>query len=257
MKNLFELPERSPKPRPYGLTMVLDNGYGLDYIKDVLDLNAHLVDYVKIGWGTSIVTSKLEEKIALYHSFDIPLSFGGTLFELAVLQKKVDALPDKLFEAKIDIVEISDGSIELTQKEKIGYIEKFTNLGFKVVSEVGSKDDNVVISPKKWVEQMTRELEAGAWKVIAEGRESGTSGLYRKSHEIRTGLVEEIVDSLPIEKIIWEAPLKTHQAWFIKQFGCNVNLGNIAMDQVIALETLRLGLRSDTLTFFHGEEAIV
>ena len=246
----LELPYRTVKPRNLGITMVMDTGLPLDLIEDYLKMNSEFIDYVKIGWGTSVVTNDVEKKIKLYQKYDIPICFGGTLFELAVLQNKVKEYKAVLKKYNISYVEISDGSIDMSLEDKIKYIEEFSK-DFKVLSEVGSKDVHAVVAPKRWVIEIQETLKAGAWKVIAEGRESGKSGLYRESTEIRTGLLEEILDDIDIEDLIFEAPLKSQQVWLIKEYGTNVNLGNIAFDNIISLETIRLGLRGDTLLHFN------
>lgn len=247
---MFEInvANRTQKPRDSGISMIIDTGIDIHSIKSYLDMASDYIDYVKLGWATSYVTQNLEEKLALYKSYNIPVSLGGTFFEIAYLQKKLPEYKEYLHSLDIAYVEISDGTIELSLSEKIELINFFKD-DFKVLSEVGSKDIKKVISPKKWVEEIKATLDAGVWKVIAEGRESGKSGLYRDSSEIRTGLVDEIIDEIEIEKMIFEAPQKEQQAWFINTFGSNINLGNIAFDSVIGLETLRLGLRSDTLMY--------
>ncbi|WP_457564438.1 phosphosulfolactate synthase [Caminibacter sp.] len=249
----LNLPFRNSKPRNTGLTMVIDTGLPVMMVKDYLNSCSEIVDYVKLGWGTSLVTQNLEEKIALYKEFDVPISFGGTLFEIAYLQNKLDEFKSMLKNYEIKYVEISNGTLNIDLEAKIKLIEEFSK-DFKVLSEVGSKDSKAVVAPKKWVKECKEALSAGAWKVIAEGRESGKAGLFRESGEIRTGLIEELLDDIELEKIIFEAPQKPQQVWFIKQFGSNVNLGNIAFKDVIALETLRLGLRGDTLLHFHKGE---
>ena len=246
----LNLPERTKKPRYSGLTMVIDTGLPVGMIEDYLKSVDKIVDYVKLGWGTSIVTQNLDKKIALFKKYDIPISFGGTLFEVALIQNKLNEFEDFLKKYDIKYVEISDGTIDMDLSEKLKYIEYFSK-NYKVLSEVGSKDTKAVVAPKKWVKECKEALNAGAWKIIAEGRESGKAGLYRESSEIRTGLIEELLDEINKDDIIFEAPQKAQQVWFIKQFGSNVNLGNIAFKDVIALETLRLGLRGDTLKDFH------
>ena len=246
----LNLPHRPKKPRNSGLTMVIDTGLPAGMVRDYLKSVSEIVDYVKLGWGTSIVTQNLDEKLNVYREFDIPVSFGGTLFEVALIQNKLDDFIAFLKDKGIRYVEISDGTIEMSLNDKLKYIEKFAK-DFKVLSEVGSKDTKAVVAPKKWVKETKAALSAGAWKVIAEGRESGKAGLYRESSEIRTGLIEELLDEVDINDLIFEAPQKAHQVWFIKQFGSNVNFGNIAFKDVISLETLRLGLRGDTLKDIH------
>ena len=250
---MLNLPGRTSKPREYGLSMLLDSGLPLELIKGYLELASDHIDYVKLGWGTAIVTQNLKEKIKLYKDYDIPISLGGTFFELSLVQNKLDEMEEFLKEHEINLLEISDGTIELTLEEKLKYIEKYSK-NFKVLSEVGSKDIKTVVAPKKWVNEIKSSLNAGVWKVILEGRESGTAGLYRESHEIRTGLIEEILDEVDVKDLIFEAPQKSQQVWFIKEFGQNVNLGNIAFSDIISLETLRLGLRSDTFLTFFGED---
>jgi len=245
----LELPSRPDKPRNVGLTMIIDSGYGVRAIRDALEVGHEYVDYVKLGWGTSVVTHNLLEKISIYKEFNIPICMGGTLFEVAFTQKKVDSFVDEVLELGIDMIEVSDGSIDMDEKDKLKWIKELSKK-IKIISEYGSKDSAHIRAPHYWVSGMKNELDAGAWKVIAEGRESGTSGLYRGTSELRTGLVEEIIDSIPQDLILWEAPQKSHQTWFIKEFGNDVNLGNISFKDIIPLETLRTGLRGDTLLNF-------
>ena len=242
----LDVPTREAKPRNGGLTHVIDKGLNLRDIEGLFDTAGEFVDIVKLGWGTSYVTNNLEKKIALYRSFDTPVVCGGTLFEAVYGRRKMDEFKSWLKEFRFSHVEISDGTLEIPRDEKLELITDFAR-DFVVLSEVGSKDADVNIAPYLWVQWMREELDAGAWKVIAEGREGGTAGIYRPTGELRTGLVDEIEHSVPFESLIWEAPTKESQAWFIKHFGTNVNLGNIPPDEVIALETLRLGLRGDTL----------
>jgi phosphosulfolactate synthase len=242
----LEVPARTPKPRTKGLTHVIDKGLNLREIEGLFDTAGDYVDIVKLGWGTSYVTNNLEKKIALYRSFDTPVVCGGTLFEAVYAREKMDEFKRWLQHYRFSHVEISDGTLEIPRDEKLELIEDFAR-DFTVLSEVGSKDAEVNIAPYLWVQWMREELDAGAWKVIAEGREGGTAGIYRPTGELRTGLVDEIEHSLDFHDLIWEAPTKGSQAWFVKHFGPEVNLGNIPPDEVIALETLRLGLRGDTL----------
>ena len=246
---LPKLPERSVKPREKGMTMVMDKGLSHREVEDFLSMTEQYVDIVKLGFGTSIVTPRLDEKIAMYHEAGIPVYFGGTLFEAFVVRDRLDDYMKFLDRYKITHAEVSDGSIEISQDQKCEYINTLAK-NFTVLSEVGSKDAEKIIPPYKWIAMMKAELEAGAWKVIAEARESGTVGIFRKSGEVRSGLVEEILTQIPQEKILWEAPQKAQQLWFIKLYGSNVSLGNIAPNEVIPLETLRLGLRGDTFNFF-------
>jgi len=242
----LDIPARAPKPRNRGLTHVMDKGLNLRDIEGLFDTAGEFVDIVKLGWGTSYVTNNLEKKIALYRSFDTPVVCGGTLFEAVYAREKLDEFKAWLKEYRFSHVEISDGTIEIPRDRKLELIAEFAR-DFVVLSEVGSKDASVNIAPYLWVQWMREELDAGAWKVIAEGREGGTAGIYRPTGELRTGLVDEIEHSLDFHDLIWEAPTKESQAWFVKHFGPEVNLGNIPPDEVIALETLRLGLRGDTL----------
>ena len=240
------LPPRAPKPRAVGLTHVMDKGLNLRDIEGMFDTAGDYVDIVKLGWGTSYVTRNLEKKIALYRSFETPVVCGGTLFEVVYARGRIDEYKRWLTEQRFSCVEISDGAIEIPRERKLELIEDFAR-DFTVLSEVGSKDSEVNIAPYLWVQWMREELAAGAWKVIAEGREGGTSGIFRPTGEMRTGLVDEIVHSIEVTDVLFEAPTKASQAWFVKEFGPDVNLGNIPPDEVIPLETLRLGLRADTL----------
>ncbi len=244
--SFLDVPVREGKPRSRGLTHVIDKGLNLREIEGLFDTAGEYVDIVKLGWGTSYVTNNLEKKIALYRSFATPVVCGGTLFEAVYAQDKVDEFKGWLEHFRFSHVEISDGTIEIPRERKLELIADFAR-DFVVLSEVGSKDAEVVYAPYQWVEWISEELSAGAWKVIAEGREGGTAGIYRPTGELRTGLVDEIEHSISFHDLIWEAPTKNSQAWFVKHFGPEVNLGNIPPDEVIALETLRLGLRADTL----------
>jgi phosphosulfolactate synthase len=242
----LEVPARSPKPRSQGLTHVIDKGLNLRDIEGLFDTAGEYVDVVKLGWGTSYVTRNLEKKIALYRSFETPVVCGGTLFEAVVGRGKLDEYRRWLVENRFSHVEVSDGTIDLPRDRKLELIAELAQ-DFVVMSEVGSKDAEVVYAPYQWVEWMKDELEAGAWKVITEGREGGTAGIYRPTGEMRTGLIDEIVHEIELGDIVFEAPTKASQAWFVRKFGPEVNLGNIPPEEVIPLETLRLGLRADTL----------
>jgi phosphosulfolactate synthase len=242
----LDLPERPGKPRTEGLTHVIDKGMNIRDIEGMFDTAGQFVDIVKFGWGTSYVTNNLEKKIALYRSFETPVVCGGTLFEAVYARGRIDEFKSWLVEHRFSHVEISDGTIDIPREKKVALIEDFAR-DFTVLSEVGSKDAEVVFAPYQWVEWIKEELGAGAWKVITEGREGGTAGIYRPTGEMRTGLVDEIVHEVPVADLIFEAPTKSSQAWFVKHFGPNVNLGNIPPDEVIPLETLRLGLRGDTM----------
>ena len=242
----LNVPARSPKPRTSGLTHVIDKGLNLREIEGLFDTAGDYVDIVKLGWGTSYVTQNLEKKIALYRSLEAPVVCGGTLFEAAVALGKLDEYRRWLTENRFSHVEISDGVVELPRERKLELIADLAR-DFVVLSEVGSKDAEVVFPPYQWVEWIREELDAGAWKVITVGREGGTAGIYRPTGEMRTGLIDEIAHSIEFGDVIFEAPTKSAQAWFVKHFGPEVNLGNIPPDEVIPLETLRLGLRADTL----------
>ncbi len=242
---LKNLPERASKPRDSGLTMVMDKGLSTREVENFLLIAHPYVDMVKLGFGTSYVTPNLDEKIKLYKEYNIPVYFGGTLFEAFVVRDQFQDYRKVLDKYDLDLVEVSDGSIEIPHEKKCEYIETLSEQ-CRVLSEVGSKDVDKIIAPYKWIRMMNAELEAGSWKLIAEARESGTVGIFRQTGEVRSGLVDEILTQIPKDKIIWEAPLKQQQVWFIQMYDANVNLGNIAPSEVIPLETLRLGLRSDT-----------
>jgi phosphosulfolactate synthase len=242
----LDLPARSPKPREVGVTHVIDKGLNLREIEGLFDTAGDYVDVVKLGWGTSYVTRNLEKKIALYRYFDTPVVCGGTLFEVVVARGKVDDYKRWLVEQRFSHVEISDGAVAIPRERKLELIEEFAR-DFTVLSEVGSKDSDVVYAPYQWVQWMKEELAAGAWKVIAEGREGGTAGIFRRDGEMRTGLLDEIAHEIDVHDVVFEAPTKDSQAWFIRTFGPEANLGNIPPDEVISLETLRLGLRADTV----------
>jgi len=243
------LPERVAKPRNHGITMVMDKGLSLRQVEDFIDVAGTHTDIVKLGWATSFVTPKLQEKLDIYRNAGIPVYFGGTLFEAFIVRNQFDDYCRILDKYKMEYAEVSDGSIEIEHDVKCEYIRKLMGQ-VTVISEVGSKDVQKIFAPYKWIKLMNAEIEAGSWKVIAEARESGNVGIYRDSGEVRQGLVDEILTQIPEETIIWEAPQKAQQVWFIKLIGANVNLGNIAPSEVIPLETLRLGIRSDTFDFF-------
>jgi phosphosulfolactate synthase len=246
---LSGLPQRTVKPRQEGLTMVMDKGLSLREAEDFLSNGGEYTDIIKLGFGTSFVTPNLQDKINLYRGAGIPVYFGGTLFEAYVIRNQFDDYLRLLDKTGVDYAEVSDGSIEMHHDVKCEYIRKLASRA-TVLSEVGSKDAEKIIPPYEWIEQMESELSAGVWKVIAEARESGTVGIFRGTGEVRSGLVAEIIRKIPLEKILWEAPLKAQQVWFIKLYGANVNLGNIAPNELVALETLRLGLRGDSFHFF-------
>jgi phosphosulfolactate synthase len=237
-----------------GITHVLDKGIGPHEIADVLATSSQLIDIVKLGWGTGYVTQNVRDKIKVYQEAGLPVCFGGTLLELAIVQGRFDAFREMALGAGLSHVEISSGVIDIPPREKAKYIAQLAK-DFVVLSEVGSKDAETVIPPYKWVEFIDADLQAGAWKVICEARESGTVGLYFGTGEVRSGLVEEIAAKIDPSAIIFEAPLKAQQAWLVKKFGTEVNLGNIAPHDILGLETLRLGLRADSMAEFHDVEA--
>lgn len=247
--NLSQIPERKLKPRADGLTMVMDKGLSVEEAKNFLSVAHPHIDIIKLGFGTSYVTPNLAEKIKVYKSYNLPVYFGGTLFEAFLIRNQFEQYISVCKEFDIDYMEVSDGSITIPHTEKCGYIEKLTKHG-TVLSEVGSKDAEHIIPPYKWIELMRGELNAGASYVIAEAREAGNVGIYRGSGEVREGLVQEILTQIPAEKIIWEAPQKAQQLYFIELIGCNVNLGNIAPSEVISMEAMRIGLRGDTFHLF-------
>jgi phosphosulfolactate synthase len=227
------------------MTMVMDKGLSANQASDLIESGGDFIDIIKLGFGTSAVTPHLEKKIKIYRDAGIPVYLGGTLFEAFVIRGQFEDYKRLLDKFGLTHCEVSDGSIEISQEEKCGYIRSLAK-DFVVLSEVGSKDAEKIIPPYKWIAMMQAELEAGSWKIIAEARESGTVGIFRKSGEVRSGLVEEILTKIPQETILWEAPQKEQQVWFMTLYGHNVNLGNIAPNEVIPLETLRLGLRGDT-----------
>lgn len=247
--SLNNIPERTVKPRQKGLTMVMDKGLSLRQVEDFLEVAGVHTDIVKLGWATSFVTPNLKEKLALYRSAGIPVYFGGTLFEAFAIRNQFEDYQRVLDQYGMEYAEVSDGSMDIDHAEKCEYIAKLAKQ-VTVISEVGSKDATKIFAPYKWIQLMRAEIEAGSWKVIAEAREGGNVGIYRGTGEVREGLVDEILTQIPDERIIWEAPQKEQQVWFIKLIGTNVNLGNIAPAEVIPLETIRLGLRGDTFDYF-------
>ncbi|MFL5821045.1 MAG: phosphosulfolactate synthase [Solirubrobacteraceae bacterium] len=242
----LDLPPRSSKPREQGITHVLDRGLSVAEVEGLMEVAGDFVDFVKLGWGTALVTGNLEQKLSHYREHSIPVVLGGTLTEVSIAQRRVEGLVAYMRDHGIRHVEISDGTISLPHADKLALIERLAG-EFTVFSEVGSKDDAKIMAPYRWVEQIEAELSAGAWRVIAEARESGNAGIYRSSGEVRMGLIDEIAHAIDFHRLIFEAPRKDQQVWFLRRFGFEVNLGNIAPDDVLSLETLRLGLRSDTV----------
>ncbi|MEC3881524.1 phosphosulfolactate synthase [Parapedobacter sp. 10938] len=245
---LNNVPSRTQKPRNNGLTMVMDKGLSVRQAEDLMAVGAAYIDFVKLGWTTAYIIPQLEEKLAVYRDAGVHPYFGGTLFEAFVARNQFDEFLRVVDKYQLEYAEVSDGSITLPHEEKCEYIAKVAQHTI-VISEVGSKDNTKIMAPYKWISLMRAELEAGTWRLIAESRESGNVGLYRESGEVRQGLVDEILNEIPNEKIIWEAPLKAQQVYFINLVGPNVNLGNINTNEIIALETTRMGLRGDT---FHN-----
>ncbi|HEY4918245.1 MAG TPA: phosphosulfolactate synthase [Solirubrobacteraceae bacterium] len=243
------MPDRSSKPREQGITHVIDRGLSVAEAAGMLEVAGDSVDIVKLGWGTAVVTANLAPKLELYAERGIPVVLGGTLTEVAIRQGRVDGLVAWLRELGLRHLEISDGTITLEPDVKRELIERLSR-EFVVLAEVGSKDADFIMAPYIWVEQIESDLKAGAWKVIAEARESGTAGIYRANGEVRTGLIDEIAHAIDPERLIFDAPLQRQQVWLLNRFGTECNLGNIAPADVLSLETLRLGLRSDTVERF-------
>jgi phosphosulfolactate synthase len=247
------LPERPLKPRNEGLTMMMDKGLSTIDANSFIESGADYTDFVKIGFGTAIITKNLKEKIKLYKRAHIIPYFGGTLFEAFIIRNQFEEYRKFLDEYKCELAEISDGSVYIPHDQKLEYIRKLSQQ-VTVISEVGSKQSDVDIPDNKWVEMMKNELDAGSVKVIAEARESGTIGIYNSNGSANIDLIKTISDHIDPKNIIWEAPTKKQQVWFIQLLGANVNLGNIATNEIVALEALRLGLRGDTFFNFLPNE---
>ncbi|MCZ2222769.1 MAG: phosphosulfolactate synthase [Chitinophagales bacterium] len=254
--NLSQMPIRTKTPRTYGLTMVMDKGLSFGEAQNFIEIATPHVDLIKLGFGTAHVTPNLRKKIEAYKKAGMHVYFGGTLFEAFLIRNQIDDYLAICKDYEIDFIEVSDGSITIPHSEKCGYIEKMTKHA-TVLSEVGSKDAANIIPPYKWIELMTAELEAGSSYVIAEAREAGNVGIYRGTGEVREGLVQEILTKIPSEKIIWEAPQKAQQLYFLNLIGCNVNLGNIAPSEVLPLEAMRIGLRGDTFRLYLDKEKTI
>jgi phosphosulfolactate synthase len=242
---LTHIPERAQKPREKGVTMMMDKGLSLRETENFIEASAHLTDIVKFGFGTAFVTPNIKEKVKLYEDAGIRTYFGGTLFEAFYVRNQMDDFKRLIDQVGMNLLEVSDGSVIIPHDEKCELITKFAK-DYTVMSEVGSKEAGIIISPAKWIKMMTNELEAGSWKVIAEGRESGSVGIFRPNGKPHTMLVNKIIAKVKPENILWEAPVKNQQVWFISLFGADVNLGNIAHNDMIPLECLRVGLRGDT-----------
>lgn len=249
--SLTNIPARTEQPRTHGLTVVSDKGLSLTEAENLLSGAAPYIDVIKLAFGTALVTPLLKEKIKFYQSCNVPVFLGGLLFEAFVVRGQLDAYEKLVDEHNISCIEISDGAIEISHAQKCAFIRRFSQ-DRMVLSEIGSRDkDKVQVTPPyKWIELMQSELDAGSSYLIAEAKELGDVGIYRNSGEVREGLIEEILTKVPAKKIIWEAPVKDQQLYFIKLLGCNANLGNINPSEIIALEAMRVGLRSDSFSFF-------
>lgn len=235
--------------------MMMDKGLSIREVEDFLEVGAPYTDIVKLGWATSYVVPNLQRKIDAYRAAGLPVYLGGTLFEAFIIRNQFDDYRRLLDQFGLEYAEVSDGSLDLPHDRKCEFIRELSK-SVKVLSEVGSKDAEKIIPPYKWISQMQAELDAGAIKVIGEAREGGNVGLFRSTGEVRSGLVEEILTKIPSERILWEAPQKAQQVWFIKLLGANVNLGNIAPNEIVSLETIRLGLRGDTFSHFLDMDAV-
>jgi phosphosulfolactate synthase len=250
--DFLDLPDRPAKPRPRGMTHVIDTGLSTPQAAGLMASAADYVDMVRLGWGSAYVTCDLRDKLDAYRDAGVPVMLGGTLTELAWLEGCIDSLADWLRDLDIKHVEVSSGTVMIPPGEKLELIGRLAR-DFTVFAEVGEKDPAAIMAPYRWVEHIRDSLEAGATQVICEGRATGDAGMYRPDGEARTGLIDEIVHEVETDRLIFEAPLKHQQVWFIQHFGPEVNLGNVLPDDVISLETLRLGLRADTLKLFHGD----
>jgi phosphosulfolactate synthase len=253
---LPHVPERPIKPRNEGLTMMMDKGLSVQETANFIESSGEFTDYVKFGFGTAMITNKLSEKLKLYKQANIRPYFGGTLFEAFIIRNMFDDYRKLIDKYELDLLEVSDGSMSLPHDQKLEFIQKLSARA-TVLSEVGSKQRGVVIPADKWVQMMKSELEAGAFKVIAEARESGTIGIYNSDGSPDENLISNIASQIKPSDVLWEAPEGKQQAWFIKLYGANVNLGNIATNGVIPLECLRLGLRGDTFFDFLPEKYFI
>ena len=242
---LNNIPKRPAKPRSNGLTMIMDKGLSLNEAENMIVLKSELTDIVKLGFGTSLLTRNIDKKISLYREAGIDVYTGGTLFEAFIVRNQLDDFYRLMDKLKLEMVEVSDGCIQMEHEKKCELIHKLSK-DFKVISEIGSKDESLTIADDKWVSYMKKELEAGSWKVIAEAREGGNVGMFETDGEIKEQLIKKITKEIDQSNILWEAPLKKQQLWFINELGANVNLGNISPNSIISLECLRLGLRGDT-----------
>lgn len=252
MPDFLPLPDRSPKPRTTGITHVIDTGLTASEADGLMRLAAPHIDCVRLGWGSAYVTGDLQAKLDAYRAHDVPVMLGGTLTELSWLHTRIDQLADWLRELGISRVEVSSGTIAIPPEDKAALITRLAADGFEVYAEVGEKDPEALMAPYRWVQFIREALEAGAHMVVCEGRATGTAGLYRRDGEARTGLIDEIAHEVDPSKLIFEAPQKHQQVWLIDRFGAEVNLGNVPPAEVLSVETLRLGLRADTVERFHG-----
>jgi len=252
---LPHIPERTTKPRTKGVNMIMDKALSTRGAEDMLSASGDYIDLVKLGFGTSYFAKNNKEKIKLYHDAGCKVYLGGTLFEAYYVRGMLDEYLKFVDHLGLQTIEVSDGSIVLQHDEKLELISKLAK-NYTVLSEVGSKEEGILISPAKWINMMKTELEAGSWQVIAEARESGNVGIYRPNGSAHTILVNKILSKVDGDRILWEAPKKPQQVWFIKLLGHNVNLGNIAPNDVIPLETLRAGLRGDTFFSFLPKEIV-
>ncbi|MBK5203097.1 MAG: phosphosulfolactate synthase [Prolixibacteraceae bacterium] len=247
--NLSSIPKRAEKPRQSGITMVMDKGLSLQEARNLCEVGSEYIDLLKLGFGTGLITPNLKEKIKIYQKAGLNPYFGGTMFEAFIARNKFEDYRKFVAECGIEFAEVSDGVLPIEHNQKCKYIEILSK-ELTVVSEVGTKLKGKEISDDDWVSWMESELQAGAYKVIAEARESGNIGIYHEDGSANLSLIENIREHVSDDKIIWEAPLKNQQVWFIKLLGANVNLGNISNNEIIALEALRNGLRGDTLLNF-------
>ena len=252
---LSHMPSREKKERQFGLTMVMDKGISLRQAEDMIASSSEYIDLVKLGFGTSVFSTQVKEKVKLYHEAKIKVYLGGTLFEACYVRGELDKYRKYIDSLGIEMVEVSDGSMSLDHKKKCALITEYAK-NYKVLSEVGSKEEGILISPAKWIKMMQAELDAGSWKVIAEARESGNVGIYRPSGQAHVMLINKILSKINGNDIIWEAPKKAQQVYFIKNCGSNVNLGNIAENETIPLECLRMGLRGDTFFDYLPEDIV-
>jgi phosphosulfolactate synthase len=254
LPDFLDLPPRSPKPRSQGLTHVIDPGLPARDAEGLMESVADYVDLVRLGWGSAYITRELQRKLDVYRAHGIPTMLGGTLTELAWLHGKVDGLRRWLDELRIDHVEVSSGVVAMPPGAKAELIATLAR-DRTVFAEVGEKDPRALMAPYRWVALIREALEAGAALVVCEGRADGSAGVFRPDGEVRTGLVDEIVHEIDVHRLIFEAPQRHQQIWFIERYGSDVNLGNIDPGDVISLESLRVGLRADTLLLFHGDGA--